>query len=84
MSTRDIQAASTSGTVRHGTTMLGGAFTGCTCPKVRCGGVAAGTERGDCSEHRRNPAQLWHWDTECPVPTALVAARSAVRPLEGR
>ncbi|MFE9007509.1 bifunctional DNA primase/polymerase [Streptomyces sp. NPDC007875] len=79
MSVRDVQAViEASGSVRHGTTVLGGSFTGCTCPKTRCGGVAAGTERGDCPEHRRDPAQLWHWDADCPVPTALTAARSAV------
>jgi hypothetical protein len=80
MSTRDVQAViEASGYMRHGTTVLGGSFATCTCPKTRCGGVADGAERSDCPEHRQNPAQLWHWDAECPVPTVLAAARKAVR-----
>lgn len=78
MSTRDVQAViAASGSVRHGTTMLGGSFRGCTCPKTRCGGVAEGTERDGCPEHRRSPAQLWHWAAECPQ--RLADAQAAVR-----
>lgn len=75
MSVRDVQAViEASRYVRHGTTLLGGSFATCTCPKARCGGVAAGTERADCPEHQRAPVQRWHWDAECPVPAALTAA----------
>ncbi|GHH25991.1 bifunctional DNA primase/polymerase [Streptomyces rubradiris] len=78
MSTRDVQAViAASGYARHGTTMLGGSFRSCTCPKTRCGGVAGGTERDGCPEHRRSPAQLWHWAAECPG--RLADAQTAVR-----
>lgn len=66
-SERNVEAiARASGYVKHGTTFLGGSFVGCTCPKEGCGGVSAERERRDCPEHRRIPAQLWHWATECP------------------
>jgi hypothetical protein len=68
---RDVEAvARASGYVRHGTTFLGGSFTTCTCPKAACGGVAEDGQRPDCPEHRREPAQLWHWAAECPAPAA--------------
>ena len=64
---RDVQAIiEASNYVRHGTTMLGGSFATCTCPKAPCGGVTESAESNDCPEHRRNPAQLWHWAAECP------------------
>jgi len=64
---RDVEAiARASGYERHGTTFLGGSFTTCTCPKKACGGVAEDLQRRDCPEHRREPAQLWHWAAECP------------------
>lgn len=64
---RDVEAViRASNYVRHGTTFLGGSFTACLCPKEPCGGVACGSEREGCPEHRRNPAQLWHWAAECP------------------
>jgi hypothetical protein len=78
VSTRDVQAIiEASGYLRHGTTMLGGSFTTCTCPKTPCGGVADDAEHDDCPEHRKNPAQIWHWAAECPQ--ALADARTAVR-----
>lgn len=78
MSPRNVQAVvEASGYMRHGTTMLGGSFATCTCPKTRCGGVDEGTERDECPEHRWPPAQLWHWAAECPQ--QLADARTAVR-----
>lgn len=65
---RNVEAiARISGYERHGTTDLGGSFADCLCPKQRCGGVTEG-DQGlvDCPEHRREPAQLWHWAAECP------------------
>jgi hypothetical protein len=74
---RDVQAViAASGYARHGRPHGGSAFRACTCPKVGCGAVADGSERDDCPEHRRNPAQLWHWSAECPQ--VLAAARTAV------
>lgn len=65
--TRDMEAiARESGYVKHGTTFLGGSFATCICPKTACGGVSDDDERMDCPEHRRTPAQLWHWAAECP------------------
>lgn len=64
---RNVEAiAQASGYVKHGTTFLGGSFRACVCPKQECGGVADGSERQDCPEHRRTPTQLWHWAVECP------------------
>jgi hypothetical protein len=64
---RDVEAvARASGYERHGTTFLGGSFAACICPKQACGGVAGDEERPGCPEHRRTPAQLWHWAAECP------------------
>jgi hypothetical protein len=60
------EIARASGYERHGTTFLGGSFTACSCPEAPCGGVAEDAERLDCPEHRRTPAQLWHWAAECP------------------
>lgn len=60
------EIARASGYERHGTTSLGGSFAACSCPKAPCGGVAEDAERLDCPEHRRAPAQLWHWAAECP------------------
>ena len=51
---------------KHGTTLLGGSFAACSCPKAPCGGVDEDAERSDCPEHRRAPVQLWHWAAECP------------------
>jgi hypothetical protein len=66
---RDVAAiARASGYEQHGTNFLGGSFTACTCPKQACGGVAGDKQRSDCPEHRREPAQLWHWAAECPGP----------------
>ncbi|MGW5529425.1 bifunctional DNA primase/polymerase [Streptomyces xanthochromogenes] len=77
MSVRDVQAViAASGYERHGRPFGGSAFRDCTCPKAGCGAVADGSERGDCPEHRRTPAQLWHWSAECPQ--VLAAARIAV------
>ncbi len=69
---RDVQEiARASGYRRHGTTFLGGSFAACVCPKETCGGVDGDAERADCPEHRRTPAQLWHWASECPgLPSA--------------
>lgn len=65
--TRNVEAiARASGYVKHGTTFLGRSFAACTCPKEACGGVSDDRERPDCPEHRRTPAQLWHWSAECP------------------
>lgn len=65
MPERDTEAiAEASNYVRHGTNGWGGSFPECICPKEPCGGVAH--EQGDCPEHRRAPAQLWHWAAECP------------------
>ncbi|WP_165404935.1 bifunctional DNA primase/polymerase [Streptomyces albidoflavus] len=78
MNQRDFQAVITaSGHERHGTPAGGNAFRACTCPKTDCGAVASGTERDDCPEHHRHPAQLWHWAAECPQ--ILDTARTAVR-----
>jgi hypothetical protein len=64
---RDVEAiARASNYVRHGTTLLGGSFTACICPKQACGGVSGDQEWADCPEHRRAPAQPWHWAAECP------------------
>lgn len=64
---RDVEEiARASGYERHGETFLGGSFVACICPKAPCGGVASDAERPDCPEHRRTPAQLWHWAAECP------------------
>ncbi|MFE9491421.1 hypothetical protein ACFYNF_34125 [Streptomyces sp. NPDC006641] len=64
---RDVAAiAKASNYEKHGTTFLGGSFTGCICPRAPCGGVAESSERMDCPHHRKAPAQLWHWVTECP------------------
>jgi hypothetical protein len=64
---RDIEAViAASRGVRHGTNFFGGSFRECVCPKAPCGGVAAGTEREDCPEHARVPAQLWYWAAQCP------------------
>lgn len=64
---RDVEAiARASHYERHGTTFLGGSFAACICPKAPCGGVACAAQRGDCPEHRLEPAQLWHWAAECP------------------
>ena len=69
---RDVAAiARASGYERHGTTFLGGSFTACICPKKPCGGVAGDDERPGCPEHRRQPAQLWHWAAECPGAAGL-------------
>lgn len=77
MNTRDVQAIiKASGYERHGRPYGGSAFRACTCPKADCGAVAADSERDDCPEHRRSPAQLWHWAAECPQ--VLAAARTAV------
>jgi hypothetical protein len=65
--TRNVEAiARASNYEKHGTTFLGGSFAACTCPKKPCGGVSGDQERADCPEHRRTPAQLWHWAVECP------------------
>lgn len=65
---RDVEdIARASGYERHGTTFLGGSFAACTCPKAACGGVPGDRQRVDCPEHRREPAQLWHWAAECPA-----------------
>ncbi|MFV8133207.1 bifunctional DNA primase/polymerase [Streptomyces syringium] len=78
MTVRDVQAVITaSGSVRHGRPLGGSSFRVCTCPKAGCGGVADGSERDDCPEHRRTPAQLWHWSAECPQ--VLTDARTAIR-----
>ncbi|MGW3200127.1 bifunctional DNA primase/polymerase [Streptomyces sp. NPDC001118] len=78
MSVRDVQAVITaSGAARHGRPFGGSSFRACTCPKASCGGVAEGSEREDCPEHRRTPAQLWHWSAECP--RVLADARTAIR-----
>lgn len=64
---RDVEAiARASGYEKHGTTLLGGSFASCLCPKKGCGGVASAEERDDCPHHRKVPAQLWHWAAECP------------------
>ena len=66
---RDVAAViEASRYVRHGTTMMGGAFTACRCPKEPCGGVAPNAQTPDCPEHGhgRAPAQRWHWASECP------------------
>ncbi|MFB7592337.1 bifunctional DNA primase/polymerase [Streptomyces sp. NPDC056169] len=77
MNTRDVQAIiKASEYERHGRPYGGSAFPGCTCPKASCGAVAADSERDDCPEHRRTPAQLWHWSAECPQ--VLTAARTAI------
>lgn len=66
-SERDVEAiARASGYEKHGTTLLGGSFAACTCPKELCGGVSESKERPYCPEHRRTPAQRWHWAAECP------------------
>jgi len=64
---RDVEAiARASGYVQHGTTFLGGSFASCICPKEVCGGVSGERQRDECPEHRREPAQVWHWGAECP------------------
>jgi hypothetical protein len=70
--TRNVEEiARASGYEKHGTTFLGGSFATCICPKEGCGGVASAAERADCPEHRRTPAQLWHWAAECPGGAAV-------------
>lgn len=77
MSVRDVQAViAASGYERHGRPYGGGAFRACTCPKAGCGAIVGDSEREDCPEHHRNPAQLWHWAAECPQ--VLAAARTAI------
>lgn len=64
---RDVVAIARASNYRkHGTTFLGGSFVTCVCPKAACGGVDSDDERSDCPEHRRTPAQMWHWAAECP------------------
>lgn len=64
---RDVAAiALASGYEKHGTTVLGGSFVACICAKKPCGGVSENQEHADCPEHRRTPAQRWHWASECP------------------
>lgn len=64
---RDVEEiARASGYEKHGTNLFGGSFAACVCPKELCGGVAGEREVDGCPEHRRTPAQLWHWAAECP------------------
>lgn len=53
--------------VRHGQPVFGDSFRACTCPKEPCGGVVPDREDDRCPEHRRTPAQRWHWAAACPA-----------------
>lgn len=64
---RNVEAiAHASNYQKHGTTILGGSFDDCSCPKQPCGGVAEDDQDRCCPEHSLELVQRWHWAAECP------------------